>query len=430
MDNATPENRIAELESRNADLERHNTRLRKLLQTPHHVMKSKQDFLCNMSHELRTPLNGLLGMADLLFDTPLSPDQREYLDNLRQCGHDLLHIVNNLLELANLERGAVALRQRTFSLRPVLDAILCPMRERAKDKGLAFDASFDDSLPQRLCGDADRLQQIILNLSDNAVKFTPAGKISLRVAPWTPHPGREPRYCDPEHDSFTLHMAIADTGVGLSRERRETVFDAFRFADPLLTKNNSGTGLGLPIARHLTQLMGGDIWCESTPGHGSTFHATAVFKMPCGKGRRGRPPRDPAPMPRPLRVLLVEDEEICRYLAQTMLTRMGHAVTCVENGALAIEFLSKKNFDIVFMDVQMPFMDGITATRIIRAPHSGVRDHDIPVVALTVYAKQEIKQRILEAGMNEYLAKPLDKERLQNAIDRALQKRHTKDHPS
>ncbi len=419
--------KILQLQKRLCELEKRNAELERALERPASTGTTKEAFLSNMSHELRTPLNGLLGMAEILRETELTREQREYLAAIKQCGHDLLRIVNNLLDISSAERGLLKLRPKVFPLRPTVEAIMRPLQEQARNKGVTLDLQLDPLLPDHLWGDAERLQQVLLNLTANAVKFTPSGRVEVIVQPWETLRRKEQEAVAGADAVFVcmLHVTVRDSGIGIPQEKHADIFEAFHLSEALLTKKYAGAGLGLPIAKHLVSLMGGELWFESTSGQGSCFQFTALFDVPFperwnAKTAQNGQVQQPACVN--LDVLLVEDEEVSRFLARTMLTRLGHNVTCAENGLQALEILRRKAFDLVLMDIQMPTMDGVTATRNIRDPGSVVLCHDVPIVALTVFAMQGDRERFLEAGMDEYLTKPVDKERLQRAITNALQR--------
>ncbi len=419
------ERQIVALKEQLSGLQQENEQLRKSVENRQSADKIKQDFLANMSHELRTPLNGILGMSEVMKETNLDMEQREYLDAIKQCGHDLLRIVNNLLDLSSAVRGSLKLRPRTFYLRPSLDPVLRAILERCRKKGLQFKAHIHDKVPDRVWGDPDRLQQVVLNLLSNSVKFTKSGGVEFSIMPWEIGRGEQgqPIAGIADLNISMLHFRISDTGIGIPEEKRTNLFEAFNLNEELLTKKYAGAGLGLPIAMHLVEMMGGTIWFDTSMGQGTTFHFTTVFEMPYTDRAKMDNNDKVEPATRRLNVLLVEDEEVSRFLARVMLTRMGHTVECAENGAQALDLLCNKDFDLVLMDIQMPTMDGITAVREIRKQGSPVRDSSIPVVALTVFSMQGDKERFMTAGMDDYLTKPVEPQRLERTIRAAMARR-------
>ncbi len=384
----------------------------------------KQDFLANMSHEMRTPLNGVLGMANLLWETELDDEQRECLDAIRQSGHDLLRIVNDLLVLSALQGEKLSLRKRDMDLKKTLAPVVRALERQGRSKGLAFSVTYEHSAPAWVRGDPDRLKQMVLNVLGNAVKFTERGSVAMRVY-------SEPNAYDPcraGQKCVSLTFQVLDTGPGVAEQNRESIFDCFTLGEELLTKKYAGAGLGLPIARELCRMMQGDIWYDPTPGGGSIFTFTVLLDNVSElAGASAEPPATEDLAGK--RVLLVEDEEINRLFARMLLERMGCSVETVANGEAALQLLRKEPFDLVLMDVQMPVMDGLTAVQHIRRPESGVLDTDVPVVAMTVYTLDEDRKRLMAAGMDEYVCKPAEEEQLVLAMRRALTKKKAKEQP-
>lgn len=392
--------------------------------------KAKADFLSNMSHELRTPLNGLLGMVEVLRETGLEQEQREFLDAIKQCGQDMLRIVNNLLDISQARRGELSLKPGVFHLRAALETIAKPKQEAARQKGLEFSLKVNPELPDLLLGDEGRLQQVVLNLVENAIKFTTKGKIEVLIDPWESCANELGQVWQTQKGNgqnkclCTLHVVVKDTGIGIPPEEQKEIFEAFHLAEDLLTKKYAGAGLGLPISEYLAQMMGGGIWFQSTPDEGSVFHFTACFQEPPPQGNPG----DVAPAEvENLRVLLVEDDRISRFLAKTILSRLGHKVTSATNSSQALSQLTSQRFDLVLMDIQLPDLDGLCTATIIRDPQSNILDHDVPIVALSVFSMQIDKKRFMDAGMDGYLTKPVEKDRLQRAMAKALHKRRSGD---
>ncbi|MCA1986871.1 MAG: response regulator [Desulfovibrio sp.] len=389
------------------------------------ALAAKREFLANMSHELRTPLNGILGMTDLLSITETTEEQRLYIEAVRRSGRDLLHIVNHLLDLSASERGLLTLRPAEFNLRETLAPVFESLLRLATEKGLGFEAVVQPETPNFLVGDAERLKQIIFNLGDNAVKYTRQGNVVIHVHPWTDADGPLapglPAAADGAHT--LLVVQVHDTGPGVPPHKRDHIFDAFSLGEELLTKKHAGAGLGLPVSKTLAEMMGGSLVLASAgeDGTGSTFTCTVRLgtgKAPAPADRQaGRPGKEPALGS--LQVLLVEDEDVSRIFAKVFLQKQGHQVDTAVNGLQALEMLAAKPYDVVLMDVQMPEMDGLTAAREIRAGKSG-GDSEVPIVALTVFSSTEDRQRVKDAGMDEYLSKPVDAERLERALRRAL----------
>ncbi|NMC48951.1 MAG: PAS domain S-box protein, partial [Desulfovibrio sp.] len=317
--------------------------------------QAKTQFLANMSHELRTPLNAIFGMAQLAQHENLSPEQAECWDITLQSAKRLLDIVDNLLELANLESGAVQLAVKEFDIRALVDSLCRTHAVQARLKGLAFSCTVEDDVAQTLVGDPFRLRQILLNLLSNSIRFTAQGTIELRVSRYKATPeGPRRIFVDQGFTGECLLFQVTDTGIGIPKDKQNMIFDSFALAEEYLTKKYGGTGLGLSIAKQLAELLGGTVWVQSEPGQGSVFSVTAAFWLPT-QPEDGVLEGLAAPSPsRPLRVLLVEDETSNRVSAATMLRRHGHAVTEVENGQEALRALGREPFDVVLMDIQMP----------------------------------------------------------------------------
>jgi PAS domain S-box-containing protein len=371
--------------------------------------RAKSEFLATMSHEIRTPLNAIMGMADLLWETPLTEQQREYVEIFRRSGHTLLDLLNDILDLSKVEAGHLTLESLAFSPAELATTAVEEMAARAKARGLELTCQISPHVAPLIMGDPTRLRQVILNLLGNALKFTEEGSVRLRLEP---------------DSSNGLLFTIADTGIGIAPEKLEVIFNSFTQADFSIVRRYGGTGLGLAISKRLVELMGGSIWAESKVGQGSTFYFTSKFE-PASSVQLERPMFGSAPLVEPLtddrppcQILLVDDAEDNRLLIQAYLRRTHYKVDIAEDGQMAVGMFTKNRYHLVLMDMQMPVMDGYTATRAIRAWESEQQRGPTPVIALTAYALKEDVERALEAGCTAYLTKPVKKKTLLETLSK------------
>ncbi len=384
---------------------------------------AKSDFLANMSHEIRTPMTAILGYADILAEEEdLSDVAQEHLTAMRRNGKHLLTIINDILDLSKIEAGKMTVERIDCSPCRLIDELTSLMRRRATEKGLSFDLVFYGRIPETICTDPTRLRQVLVNLIGNAIKFTHQGGIRLAVSMFEPGAGREPRLC----------LEVIDTGVGMSREQIDEVFEAFTQADETMTRRFGGTGLGLTISKALVEMLGGTLEVESQPGQGSTFRVTVETGSLEGvrmleNCREALVETAAAPVAErqasaklSARVLLCEDGPDNQRVIAFLLRKAGADVTVADNGQIGLDKVAEaqeagKPFDVILMDMQMPVLDGYGATRRLRQ-----EGYQRPIIALTAHAMAEDRQKCLDAGCDDYATKPIQRQQLISLVARHL----------
>ena len=390
--------------------------------------RAKSDFLANMSHDIRTPMNGIIGMTKLALDTELSAAQQSYLENIKNSSDGLLGLLNDILDFSKIEAGQLLMERHDFSLPAMLDNVISMMTFPAREKGLELILQAGThELPAFVKGDELRLRQILVNLLGNSIKFTKNGSVTLKVV----HEKQGDK-------QLKLHFTVIDTGIGIAADKTETIFSSFSQVDSSTTRNYGGTGLGLSISRQLVEMMNGKIWCESGDAQGAQFQFTIILES--GDEQRIKQRTDTVcSQLEGLTILLVEDNEMNRDIVSMVLTKDKLHIIEAENGLKALEILTEQNVDLILMDVQMPIMDGLTATTIIRASENGsslsqldlsatlseklierCKSNHVPIIAMTANAMVGDKEKCLSAGMDAYLTKPFEPARAKAVIAKII----------
>jgi len=383
------------LEYQVAERNRVNTDLLYAIEKAEEASRLKGEFLANMSHEIRTPMNGIIGFTQLALAGELNEDQRDYMDTVESSAEALMQLINDILDVSKIEAGRVELDRAPFSMRECVENATRTMFAAAQQRDLALSWEVDPRIPDTLVGDETRIRQVLLNLIGNAVKFTDIGSVRVAVQ-MAPAPDR----------SLIAHFTVRDTGPGIPTDKQKIIFEAFRQGDGSTTRKYGGSGLGLTISSGLVDIMGGRLWVESRPGHGSTFHFTAPFTL--GEASLPMRPLSPANGAEgdSLNILVAEDNAVGQKLVTALLKERGHRVTIAATGCAVLVLVEERRFDLILMDIQMPEMDGLQATAEIRL-REGQSGKHMPIVAMTAHAMAGDRERCLESGMDGYIAKPI-----------------------
>lgn len=391
---------------RTREIELSREALRMAKEKAEDATKAKSEFLSNMSHEIRTPLNAILGLTELIIRDSKDSTAQEFASSMKNSASNLLHIINEILDFSKIEAGKITFERIEFDLQELFKGLNDVFAHKAVEKSLKLVFEIDQMLPKRLIGDSVKLTQILINLIGNAFKFTHNGYIRI--------------YCKLQKKKgrkIRMMIRVEDTGIGIAKSKQHEIFETFTQANASTTRKYGGTGLGLAITRKLIELQGGKIGVESEEGVGTTFS----FELDMDIGSEVEKPKTAEPVfddssLKELRILVVEDVAVNRFLMKQIFKRKDISPDFAENGKIAIEILAQKEYDIVLMDLHMPVMDGKQATRFIRDVNSPILNHHIPIIALTADAFQETRKEVIELGMDGFLSKPVEIDQLYNLL--------------
>jgi two-component system CheB/CheR fusion protein len=380
---------------------------------------AKSQFLAKMSHEIRTPMNGILGMTELALETAETEEEREYLQIVKDSGLSLLTIINDILDISKVEAGKLELLEEEFSLGEITESLIRSLAPIAEKKNLNLESGITPSVPDRLVGDEARVRQILYNLLGNALKFTEEGEVRLDIDARTGEDQTAPGDAVRAGEKVELSIRVSDTGIGISEDLHDRIFEDFKQIDNTFARRYSGTGLGLAISKQLIEMMGGRIWLESEPGKGSVFHFTLRLT-------EAVPAEQPKPEPSAwrgeaggasLHILVVDDNFVNRKVITKFLDKLGHSSETAPSGKEALESARKNRYDLVLMDIEMPEMSGVETAELLRGFENTATPSEVPIIALTAHALTGDRERFLEAGMDGYVSKPIELDELREALN-------------
>jgi signal transduction histidine kinase/CheY-like chemotaxis protein len=408
-----------DLEGANARLNEAIEQARESARAADSANRAKSDFVATMSHEIRTPLNGIVGFIQLLNETSMSEEQEEFVSTIQSSGEALMAVINDILDFSKVESGSLTLESLEFSISSLIQELSAMFYPQAAAKGLSLNIDVDEAVPRQVKGDEARLRQILINLISNAIKFTEKGAVSLHVSLHS---------LSPEEEVAEVEFEVRDSGIGMSQEQMNQLFKPFSQGDSSTTRRYGGTGLGLAISKRLGEAMGGRVWAASRPHEGSSFFVQVPFSVVSTKGPDARMPVDEASILEarvetvlpaeslPLKIAIAEDNKANQRVIMIMLRRLGWECVFAENGYELIQLIKDQDYDLIFMDLQMPEMDGLETTRRIRAGEAGDSVRHAKIIALTANALVGDETKCLENGMDAYLSKPIKLDELRGAI--------------